>query len=147
MSSIARFGQAKEFVAAGLASTVAGVVDMAVLVALVESATPVLVAAFVAAVCGAVAHFALSKYFAFRERSPLAFGQTLRFAGVALGTALLMALAMELFAVVLRVPYVLAKLPSSVLVFVAWTYPAQRYLVFPRPCAVACASGAASQAA
>jgi putative flippase GtrA len=118
------------FCSAGAASIAAGVVDMVVLVALVETGTRVLVAAFIAAACGGVAHFALGKYLAFRDRSPLAFGQMLRFATVSLGTATLMALAMQLFAVELSVPYVLAKLPSSVVVFAGWTYPAQRYFVF-----------------
>ncbi len=120
----------KVFFSAGVASIAAGVVDMIVLVALVETGSRVLVAAFIAAACGAVAHFALGKYLAFRDRSPLAFDQMLRFASVSLGTAVLMALAMQLFAVELSVPYVLAKLPSSVVVFAAWTYPAQRYFVF-----------------
>jgi putative flippase GtrA len=129
---IALLAKTKEFFAAGLASIVSGIVDLAVLIALVESGMSVPVAAFVAALCGAVAHFALSKYFAFRDGSPLAFGQALRFAIVAVGAALFVALAMQLFAVRLQLPYVLAKVPSSVLVFVAWTYPAQRYFVFNR---------------
>jgi putative flippase GtrA len=119
-------------VTAGLASIVAGVIDMVVLVALVESHTPMLGAAFVAALGGAIVHFALSKYVAFRDRSPIALGQTLRFAVMALGAALLTALTMQLFAVSLQIPYALAKLPSSTLVFAIWTYPAQRYLVFNR---------------
>jgi hypothetical protein len=40
------------------------------------------------------------------------------------------ALAMEVFAVKLRVPYLVAKVICSALVFLAWTYPAQRRLVF-----------------
>jgi hypothetical protein len=47
-------------------------------------------------------------------------------------TATLMALAMQLFAVKLGVPYLLAKLICAALVFAAWTYPAQRRLVFRR---------------
>jgi putative flippase GtrA len=120
-----------KFLRAGVASIAAGVVDMAVLVAMVESGTRVPLATFIAAVCGAVIHFALSKSFAFRDRSPV-LGQMLRFTGVSLATAALLALAMQLFAVALGMPYVLAKLQCSVLVFAAWTYPAQRYLVFRR---------------
>jgi hypothetical protein len=37
---------------------------------------------------------------------------------------------MELIAVQLRVPYLVAKLVCSAFVFGAWTYPAQRLLVF-----------------
>ena len=46
--------------------------------------------------------------------------------------ALLMAGAMQLFSVHFGVPVVLAKILCSALVFVAWTYPAQRRLVFRR---------------
>ena len=128
-SAISRAG-VKQVIAVGLGGIVATIVDLAVLVVLVETGTPVAVAAFVAAACGAVVHFAWSKYLGFRERSPLAIGQIARFVGVALANALLIALALQLFAVELRVPYVLAKLVGSTLVFAAWTYPAQRYLVF-----------------
>ena len=127
----------KLLILAGIASIAAGVVDMGVLIALVESSTPVWLAAFVAALCGGIAHFVLGKYVAFRDRTPLAFGQMLRFAGVALATAVLLALTMQLFAVELRVQYMVAKLLCSVLVFLGWTYPAQRYLVFKRAHAVA----------
>jgi putative flippase GtrA len=120
----------KRFVAASLASSIAGIVDLALLVAFVEVGTRVPVAAFVASACGAIVHFTWSKYLAFRDRSSLAIGQMLRFAGVALATALLTAFAMQLFAVELRAPYALAKVACSVLVFVGWTYPAQRYFVF-----------------
>ena len=55
-----------------------------------------------------------------------------RFGFVAVATALLMAAAMQIVAVKLAVPYLIATLVSSVLVFLAWTYPAQRRLVFRR---------------
>ena len=119
--------------AAGLGGGAATVVDMTVLVVLVETMhAPVAMAAFVAAACGALVGFAWGKYLAFRDRSPLGVRQVLRFAGVALATALLLALAMQVFAVELRVPYVLAKLICSAVVFGAWTYPAQRRFVFRR---------------
>jgi len=108
----------------------ATVVDFGVLISLVETGTPISIAAFIAAVAGGVFCFVWNKYLAFRDRSAIAVGQIARYATVAIATALLMALAMELFAVVLDVPYVLAKLVCSMLVFAAWTYPAQRLLVF-----------------
>lgn len=120
----------KEAISAGAGSIVAGGVDLIVLVALVQGGVAVAVAAFFAASCGAVVNFTWSKYLAFCDRTPLAFGQALRFAGVALAGALLIALTIQLFAVGLGVPYVLAKLLCSTLVFAAWTYPAQRYFVF-----------------
>ena len=118
----------REAIFAALSSIAAGVVDFGVLIVLVERGVPVAVAAFIAATCGAVVNFVCSKYLAFCDRTPLALRQTLSFAGVSLAGALFIALAMELCAVGLGVPYVLAKLLCSTLVFAAWTYPAQRYL-------------------
>ena len=100
------------------------------LVLLVEHGTPIALAAFFAAAAGAVVCFTLNKYIAFRDRTPVTVEQIGRFGIVAVATALLMALAMELFAVKLRVPYLLAKLVCSAVVFAVWTYPAQRLRVF-----------------
>jgi putative flippase GtrA len=55
-----------------------------------------------------------------------------RFGLVAVVTAIWMALAMQLVAVELGVPYLLAKLICAAVVFAVWTYPAQRRLVFRR---------------
>ncbi len=81
-------------------------------------------------------NFTLNKYFAFRDRSIGSRGSqpSSPLPGlVAVATAVLMAVAMQLVAVKLGVPYLLAKPDlrrrscSSV-----WTYPAQRRLVFRR---------------
>lgn len=106
--------------------------DVSVLVLMVEHGARVPVAAFCGAAAGAVMNFVLNKYFAFRDRSPLGARQIARFALVAVATAILMALAMELVAVRLGVPYLLAKLVCAATVFAVWTYPAQRRLVFRR---------------
>lgn len=103
------------------------------LVFLVGQGTQVAVAAFAGASLGAVVNFTLNKYIAFRDRSPITTQQLARFGVVAVSAAALLALAMEVVAVQLRVPYKLAKLICAALVFAAWTYPAQRRLVFRRP--------------
>ncbi|HEX4449279.1 MAG TPA: GtrA family protein [Kofleriaceae bacterium] len=117
-------------IASGLAGIGATAVDVCALTVQVHRGTPVALAAFIAAAVGACAGFALNKYVAFRDRSPVTLAQLSRFAIVALGTALLVAAGMELFAVHLRVPYLAAKALCSLCVFAAWTYPAQRRLVF-----------------
>ncbi|HSN27611.1 MAG TPA: GtrA family protein [Kofleriaceae bacterium] len=122
--------QVRELCAAGMGGAAATAVDVGTLVLLVEHGTPVALAAFFAAAAGAVVCFTLNKYIAFRDRTPVSFEQLGRFGIVAVATALLMALAMEVFAVKLRVPYLVAKVICSAIVFVAWTYPAQRRLVF-----------------
>src|SRR5258708_2589485 len=115
---------------AGIGGGLATLVDMGALIALVEAGTPISIAAFVAAMVGGAFCFAWNKYLAFRDRSALAVGQVARYVTVAIATALLMAVGMQLVAVMLGMQYVLAKLVCSLLVFGAWTYPAQRLLVF-----------------
>jgi putative flippase GtrA len=122
----------RELVSAGAGGAVGSMLDVAVLVLLVEHGAPVAAAAFCGAAAGAVMNFSLNKYFAFRDRSPIDGRQVARFGLVAVATALLMAGAMELVAVKLGVPYLLAKLVCAALVFAVWTYPAQRRLVFRR---------------
>jgi putative flippase GtrA len=106
--------------------------DVGVLVLMVEHHAPVAVAAFCGAAGGAVVNFALNKYFAFRDRSPLNGRQLARFGLVAVATAVLMAIAMQVVAVELGVPYLLAKLICAAAVFAVWSFPAQRRLVFRR---------------
>lgn len=122
----------RELVSAGAGGAVGSALDVAVLVLMVEHAAPVAAAAFCGAAAGAVMNFALNKYFAFRDRSPITGRQLARFGLVAVATALLMAGAMQLVAVELGVPYVIAKLICAAAVFAVWTYPAQRRLVFRR---------------
>ena len=118
--------------AAGLGGIGATVTDVTLLVLMVKSGTPVALAAFICAACGAAVGFTMNKYIAFRDRSPVSLEQCARFAVVAVVTALFMALSMHVFAVKLGVNVLAAKLICSALVFLAWTYPAQRRLVFRR---------------
>jgi len=122
----------RELVASGLGGAVATAVDVCVLVLMVQHAAPIAAAAFCGASAGAVANFALNKYVAFRDRSSITLHQLARFGLVAVATAALMALAMHVVVVGLGVPYLVAKLICAVVVFAAWSYPAQRRLVFRR---------------
>jgi putative flippase GtrA len=117
--------------AAGLGGAIGTVIDFAVLVLLVElTGLSIPVSAFLAASAGAVVCFLLNKHLAFRDRTPVTPQQIGRFGLVAVAAALLMGLAMRIVAVDLSVPYPAAKALCAALVFVAWTYPAQRRLVF-----------------
>jgi putative flippase GtrA len=119
--------------AAGLGGGVGSVFDFLVLVFLVEhSVASIPVSAFLAAGVGAVVCFVLNKYIAFRDRSPLSLDQIARFGMVAVATAFLTAFGMKLIAVDHGVAYPLAKALCAAAVFVTWTYPAQRRLVFRR---------------
>jgi putative flippase GtrA len=120
----------RQMVASGFGGAAATAVDVGALVLQVKHGTPVALAAFISASLGAVVGFTLNKHIAFRDRRPVTAAQLLRFGIVAVATALLMALCMEIVAVKLGVPTLVAKLICSALVFIAWTYPAQRRLVF-----------------
>lgn len=123
----------RQLAAAGVGGAVGTGLDIAVLVLLVEHGARVAVAAFCGAAAGALVNFTLNKYVAFRDHSRIAVRQLVRFGLVTVATALLMAGAMQLVAVELGVPYLLAKLICAAVVFAVWTYPAQRRLVFRRP--------------
>jgi putative flippase GtrA len=111
--------------AAGVAATA---VDVGALATLVHRGAPVALATFVGCAAGAVTSFTVSKYVAFGDHSPVSAGQLARFAVIALVTALVMAAAMQLVAVGLGVPYLLAKLLCAAAIFVGWSFPAQRRL-------------------
>ena len=123
----------RELFGSGASGAAATGVDMGLLVLLVERGMPVPAAAFIGAAAGAVMGFTMNKLVAFRDRSRITVRQLVRFGIVAVATALLMAVAMDIVAVKLGVPYVLAKVVCSIAVFAGWTYPAQRRLVFRRP--------------
>jgi len=122
----------REMFAAGIGGAGATAVDMTMLVLGVHHGMPVAPAAFIGAAAGAATGFALNKYVAFRDRTPVTLPQLGRFGFVAVATALLMALAMNIVSVDFGVPYIIAKLACAVAVFAVWTYPAQRRLVFVR---------------
>jgi putative flippase GtrA len=122
----------RELLASGFGGAVATAVDVSVLVLMVQHHVSIAAAAFCGAAAGAVMNFAVNKYVAFQDRSSISVRQLARFGLVAVATAALMAGAMHLAAVVLGIPYLLAKLICAVVVFAVWTYPAQRRLVFRR---------------
>lgn len=119
--------------AAGLAGALGTAIDFAVLVLLVERAgCSIPLSAFLGVAAGAAVCFLMNKHVAFRDRSPVTLRQVGRFGFVAVAASLLMALAMRIVAVDLHVPYLAAKVLCAALVFLVWTYPAQRRLVFAR---------------
>jgi len=123
----------RELLTAGAGGVAATVADVLLLVLMVEHGVSVPAAAFLAATAGAAVCFLMNKYIAFRDRSSVTVQQVGRFGAVAVTTAMLMALSMKVLAVHLGVPYLVAKVVCAGVVFVVWTYPAQRRLVFARP--------------
>jgi putative flippase GtrA len=121
----------RQMLAAGLGGVVGSVFDVVTLLLLVKlTSTSIPVSAFLAAGVGAVVCFVMNKYIAFRDGQPVTFEQVGRFALVAVATGFLTAGAMQVVAVDLHVPVILAKAICAAAVFVAWTFPAQRRFVF-----------------
>jgi putative flippase GtrA len=121
----------RQMLAAGLGGAVGSMFDVVTLVVLVKlTPTSIPLAAFLAAGVGAVVCFVMNKYIAFRDAAPVTIEQVVRFGLVAVATGILTAGAMKVVAVDLHVPVVIAKAICAALVFVAWTFPAQRRFVF-----------------
>ena len=116
----------------GVSGFAGTVIDVITLVLLVELAgISVGWAAFLAAGSGAGIAFLLSKFWAFRDRSPIQPRQIGAYAAVSLVTAICMACSVHFLAVTLRITYLIAKGIASLFVFAVWSYPAQARLVFP----------------
>jgi putative flippase GtrA len=121
-----------KLVRVGVSGVVATSLDIAALVFLVEAMrSHVTLAAFLAAALGGVCNFLINKYWAFRDGAPIDLRQVTVYAFVSLVTAAFVAATVHLLAVVMVLPYLLAKAIAAVLVFLVWTYPAQARLVFP----------------
>jgi len=119
-----------KFGLATLCAMLAGVVDVVVLTVLVELGAPIALAAAISTALAAATAFLGNKYVAFRDRAPLSVQQVATFVAIAAGTTLLTAAAMQLVAVHLGVPYLIAKGIVGTATFVGWSYPAQRRFVF-----------------
>ena len=121
----------------GVSGIVATTVDVTALVLLVELLrSHVTIAAFLAASLGGVTNFFINKYWAFDDDAPLQMRQIAIYALVSLVTAAFTAAAIHILAVLIGVPYLIAKAIAAALVFLIWTYPAQARLVFPEPAEV-----------
>jgi putative flippase GtrA len=122
----------KRIMRVGVSGIVATTVDVTALVLLVELLrSHVTIAAFLAASLGGVTNFFINKYWAFDDDAPLQIRQIAIYALVSLVTAAFTAAAIHILAVLIGVPYLIAKAIAAALVFLIWTYPAQARLVFP----------------
>ena len=116
----------------GLSGVIATFIDVCSLVVLVELAgVHVTMAAFLAAALGGVTNFLVNKYWAFDDDAPFELRQCTLYALVSLVTAAFVAVSIHILAVMLGLPYLLAKAIAAILVFLVWTYPAQARIVFP----------------
>jgi len=122
----------KRILKTGLSGIAATVIDVVAMILLIELGNvPVGFAAFLAASTGAIVNFAVSKFWAFRDTSPVDGRQVATFAMVALVTAGFVAVSVHVLAVMIGIQYLAAKAIAAVLIFACWSYPAQARLVFP----------------
>jgi putative flippase GtrA len=86
----------------------------------------------VGAFCGAVTNFTLGRVFTYKVSDAPVLGHAVRYvlvSGAGLG---LNAAGEYLFAIVLGVQYLAARVITSIIVSTAWNYPLQRSFVFSR---------------
>jgi putative flippase GtrA len=135
----------KRLMKVGVSGVVATAIDVVTLILLVEGVgAHVTVAAFLAAIAGGIANFFVNKYWAFKDPTPIDLRQVASYALVSLVTAMFVAASIHVFAVLIGLPYLLAKGMAAVLVFLLWSYPAQSRLVF-RPGAQPASAGFAAE--
>lgn len=118
---------------AGLGGIVGTAVDVLMLGLLLQLGISVGLAAGIGVLVGAVVCFGANKYVAFRDHTSLSVRQVGAFGLVAVGTALLMAVAMHATVVGLGLPVLPAKALCAAILFFVWSLPAQRRFVFSVP--------------
>lgn len=128
-------------VLASCGGLLATVLDAGLLLLLVEAGCPVGPAALLAASAGAVFGFGFNRRVAFSDRSPLRWQQAASATLVAVVGAIAMAVSMHIAVELGGLPTLLAKALCALLVFLLWSLPAQRYLVFPTAFARSTATG------
>jgi putative flippase GtrA len=122
-----------EWVRHHISSILATIGDYAVMIACVEliGMRPVPATAL-GALVGGVTNFILARFFAYRATEAGVGGQTWRYALVSTGSLGLNAVGEHLFANILGLQYLLARVITSIIVSNAWNYPLQRFFVFSR---------------
>jgi putative flippase GtrA len=116
----------------GLASVLTTGVEYGLYLGLIELLGVLyLYSALFASIAGLALNFSLNRFWVFRdaENGPLSqLGRYLFSTGVGMGAGLL---TLYTLVAVATVPYRLAWIVANLTLFTLWTYPANRYLVFP----------------
>ncbi len=114
----------------GVGGVVATTVDFFVMIALVEwGHLPVGIAAFLGAGAGGVTSYGISKFWAFRDHTPIHPKQLATYALVSFVTACIVGPTVHVLHHV-GVDYKLGKVLAAIMVFFMWGYPAQSRIVF-----------------
>lgn len=107
-----------------MVGAVATAIDLGTLTLLIEVLQVSPVAANIPALCcGLVAQFFGNKYLAFEDRTGRIGRQGAQFAGVEVGAFALNALAYYLLITIVALPFALARLAGSAVVYLTYSYP------------------------
>jgi putative flippase GtrA len=122
-----------EWVRHHISSIIATIADYGVMIACVElfGLRPVPATAL-GALVGGVTSFILGRFFAYRATEEGVVGQTWRYALVSAASLGLNTAGEHLFANILGLQYLVARVITSVIISNAWNYPLQRFFVFSR---------------
>lgn len=121
----------RTFFKANLASLLATGVDYIVAMLLFEAVVPnALLASLTGTLAGGILHFSLSRRYVFGAGSQRMSPQVLRYLLTWVGNVLLNVLLVYVLAEKLGIHFLLSKISSSILIFIAFNYPLHRRFVF-----------------
>jgi putative flippase GtrA len=90
------------------------------------------IATFFGTVVGSLSNFLINRHWAFEARAGAAHWQLFRFLPVQAGSSALHTLGVWLITEHTRLKYFGSKVVVSVIVYLIWNYPMNRFFVFPR---------------
>ncbi len=121
------------FSRSALTSLLTTALDLGTLTGLVEIlGVDYVLATWIGTVVGSLSNFAINRLWAFDVRDRPGKGQFARFLLVQAGSSLLHTLGVWSFTRFLGLPYQASKIVISVLVYLVWNYPMNRWFVFRR---------------
>lgn len=128
----------KSFVRNSITSIFTTALDFSVLATLVELFhVNYVLATFCGTVVGALSNFLINRTWSFEASNAASHGgahwQLARFLPVQAGSSGLQTLGVWAFTAHAHLPYMVSKLVTSVLVYLAWNYPMNRWFVFKKP--------------
>ncbi len=122
------------FSRSALTSLFTTALDFGTLTGLVELAgVNYVLATWLGTVVGSLSNFTINRVWAFDARDRPPTGQFARFLLVQVAASLLHTGGVWFFTGVLGMPYQVSKIVISVLVYLGWNYPMNRWFVFRRP--------------
>jgi len=121
----------KTFTKSQLAAIIATAIDFLCLVVLVELLNVWYVTATaIAALCGAISHFSLGRWWSFKDSDTSWRKQASRYTLVSISSLVLNTIGVYLLTEGLALQYLLSKIIIAIVIAVGFNYPLHRYYVF-----------------